>query len=148
MRKAQAAMEFLMTYGWAMLVILIVIAALAFFGLLTPSKFLPDRCLMETGFSCLDYKVQSSDTNTVSIVIQNMQGEDASNVVISIDDCNSDSVVANELNVTIPEGKSSVFTFNCPTPTSSTRFKTQFMMQYTSGRYSHNTTGSLITRVE
>ena len=33
-KRAQAAMEFLMTYGWALLVILLVIAALSLFGLL------------------------------------------------------------------------------------------------------------------
>jgi len=37
-KSAQAAMEFLMTYGWALLVVLIVIAALAFFGLLNPDN--------------------------------------------------------------------------------------------------------------
>jgi len=38
-KKGQAAMEFLMTYGWALLVVLIAIGALAFFGVLNPSRF-------------------------------------------------------------------------------------------------------------
>lgn len=33
-KKSQAAMEFLMTYGWAILVVLAAIAALAYFGVL------------------------------------------------------------------------------------------------------------------
>ena len=33
-KKAQAAMEFLMTYGWAILVVLVTIGALAYFGVL------------------------------------------------------------------------------------------------------------------
>ncbi|MBI1979078.1 MAG: hypothetical protein HYS62_03415, partial [Candidatus Aenigmarchaeota archaeon] len=37
-RKSQAAMEFLMTYGWAILVVLAAIAALAYFGVLSPEK--------------------------------------------------------------------------------------------------------------
>jgi len=37
-RKGQAAMEFLMTYGWAILVVLVVIGALAYFGVLSPSS--------------------------------------------------------------------------------------------------------------
>ena len=44
-KKAQAAMEFLMTYGWAILVVLVVIGALAYFGVLSPKKLLPDKCL-------------------------------------------------------------------------------------------------------
>ncbi len=50
MRKAQAAMEFLMTYGWAILVVLAAIAALAYFGVLSPSKMLPQTV---TGFTAL-----------------------------------------------------------------------------------------------
>ncbi|MCX6706727.1 MAG: hypothetical protein NT001_01140 [Candidatus Woesearchaeota archaeon] len=44
-KKAQAAMEFLMTYGWAILVVLVVIGALAYFGVLSPKKLLPDKCI-------------------------------------------------------------------------------------------------------
>jgi hypothetical protein len=32
MKKSQAAMEFLMTYGWAILVVLVAIGVLAYFG--------------------------------------------------------------------------------------------------------------------
>ena len=43
-KKGQAAMEFLMTYGWAILVVLVAIGALAYFGVLSPDRFLPERC--------------------------------------------------------------------------------------------------------
>lgn len=42
MKKGQAAMEFLMTYGWAILVVLIAIGALAYFGVLSPERFKPE----------------------------------------------------------------------------------------------------------
>jgi uncharacterized protein (UPF0333 family) len=35
-KKSQAAMEFLMTYGWAIIVVLVAISALAYFGVLSP----------------------------------------------------------------------------------------------------------------
>jgi len=44
-KKAQAALEFLMTYGWAFMVILVMIGALAYFGVLNPREFLPEKCL-------------------------------------------------------------------------------------------------------
>ena len=56
-KKSQAAMEFLMTYGWAILVVLAAIAALAYFGVLSPEKFLPEKCLIETGITCIGSKV-------------------------------------------------------------------------------------------
>ncbi len=48
MKKGQAALEFLMTYGWAFLVILVMIGTLAYFGVLNVSALLPDRCQFST----------------------------------------------------------------------------------------------------
>ena len=50
--RGQAALEFLTTYGWAFLVILIMMSALAYFGVLNPSKLLPDRCNFGAEISC------------------------------------------------------------------------------------------------
>lgn len=64
-KSGQAALEFLMTYGWAILVVLAAIAALAYFGVLSPSEFLPEKCLFETGFTCISSKVEPSQTTVV-----------------------------------------------------------------------------------
>ena len=71
-KKSQAAMEFLMTYGWAILVVLAAIAALAYFGVLSPEKFLPEKCLMETGFTCISSKVEPAQS---TIVLSNGLGK-------------------------------------------------------------------------
>lgn len=70
--KAQAALEFLVTYGWAILVVLAAIASLAYFGVLSPSNFLPEKCILPSGITCLDFKVS---TSTVAVVLQNNLGE-------------------------------------------------------------------------
>ncbi|MDP6547520.1 MAG: hypothetical protein QF917_00990 [Candidatus Woesearchaeota archaeon] len=69
-----------MTYGWAILVVLAAIAALAYFGVLSPEKFLPEKCLIETGFTCISSKVESTQSTIVfsngygkSIVIDTIQ---------------------------------------------------------------------------
>ena len=53
--RSQAALEFLTTYAWAFLVILISISALYYFGVFDFSKFLPQSCLFPSQFECLDY---------------------------------------------------------------------------------------------
>jgi len=73
-RKAQAAMEFLMTYGWAILVVLVVIGALAYFGVLSPAKLLPDRCTLPPGISCDDYSI-TSGAAAASIIVTNALGQ-------------------------------------------------------------------------
>ncbi|HIH22410.1 TPA: hypothetical protein HA238_01650 [Candidatus Micrarchaeota archaeon] len=74
--KGQAAMEYLMTYGWAILVIVIVIAALLF---LNPFKA-PETCLFQQpGFSCSEAKPQvyvgEDGATKVSMRIYNKQGQ-------------------------------------------------------------------------
>ena len=58
MPKAQAAMERLMTMGYGLLTVLIVIGALAYFDILTPSKFIPEKCVLGGGLKCADYQLQ------------------------------------------------------------------------------------------
>ena len=50
-------MEFLMTYGWAILIMLVVISVLFYLGVLTPHGLAPNSCTFPAGFSCYGYKV-------------------------------------------------------------------------------------------
>ncbi|MCL5427882.1 MAG: hypothetical protein M1321_01745, partial [Candidatus Marsarchaeota archaeon] len=49
--RAQSAMEYLMTYGWAILVIAVVLAALFALGVFNGST-LPSACIAQSGFQC------------------------------------------------------------------------------------------------
>ena len=89
--KAQAALEFLTTYGWAFLVIIIMIGALAYFGILSPSKLLPNRCNFGNEFSCTDYQLKAQDVliklkNNVGEPIEAADTEDETKVVPTRDD--------------------------------------------------------------
>jgi len=58
--RAQSAMEFLMTYGWAILIMLVVIAVLFYVGVLNPRNVTPDSLTLPAGFSAHDYRITSS----------------------------------------------------------------------------------------
>ena len=60
-RAGQAALEFLTTYAWAFIVIIVLIGAIAYFGVLRPQKLLPDRCNFGSEFSCLAYTISATD---------------------------------------------------------------------------------------
>lgn len=77
-RKGQSALEFLTTYGWAFLVILIMIGALSYFGVLNPSRFLPDKCIFGSGIGgCTDSAVVVSGANSfIAFKIVNNFGKD------------------------------------------------------------------------
>jgi hypothetical protein len=71
-KKGQAAFEFLTTYGWALVIILVMIAALASFGVIDPEMFLPEKCSVGPGFYCKDF---TANTTEVRIVLQNALGK-------------------------------------------------------------------------
>lgn len=80
MKRGQAALEFLMTYGWAFLVVLILIGALAYFGVLSPKNFMGDKCLAPGGgFTCKAYKLTNQgavDHLLIDVDLNNMKGQD------------------------------------------------------------------------
>ncbi|MEK6835219.1 MAG: hypothetical protein AABX61_03080 [Nanoarchaeota archaeon] len=65
-KKSQAAMEFLMTYGWAILIVLIVLAALFAFGIFTPRS--PNTCSADAPFNCVDVRLQTGALNDQMIM--------------------------------------------------------------------------------
>ncbi len=53
----QSAMEFLTTYGWAVLIALIVVGVLYMLGVFNPTRATPNLCSLPPGFSCYAYKI-------------------------------------------------------------------------------------------
>ena len=91
-RKSQAALEFLTTYAWAFLVILIMVGALAYFGVLRPSKLLPDRCNFGSEIDCSDFRITygTGSNGAVNLRLKNSVGE-----AIKIDDIHEDPAKLN-----------------------------------------------------
>ncbi|MDO8339665.1 MAG: hypothetical protein Q7T16_03335 [Candidatus Burarchaeum sp.] len=56
--RGQAAMEFLTTYGWGILVIVIVLAALLYMGVFNVMQKVPDSCGFPPGIKCESVRVQ------------------------------------------------------------------------------------------
>ncbi|MBI2659247.1 hypothetical protein HYX05_04085 [Candidatus Woesearchaeota archaeon] len=81
--KSQAALEFLTTYGWAFLIIIIMIGVLAYFGVLSPSKLLPNRCNFGPEFSCLSYQISATDS-TFKLRLKNGLAEPINVELISL----------------------------------------------------------------
>ena len=50
--KLQSAMEYLMTYGWSILVIAIVMIAMFGLGIFGGSSSIPTACLAQSGYTC------------------------------------------------------------------------------------------------
>ncbi len=73
MQRGQSALEYLVTYGWAILAIVIIAGVLWYFGIFNPSKFVGEKqCGGFSAFICQDFKVNTS--GWLTIVLNNKVG--------------------------------------------------------------------------
>jgi len=63
-RRAQVAVEFLTTYGWVIIGILLLFAVLFYYGTFDPMRFVPNQCDFEQGFHCETYRFQGAGSPT------------------------------------------------------------------------------------
>ncbi|MBN2141766.1 hypothetical protein JW711_00400 [Candidatus Woesearchaeota archaeon] len=156
MKKGQAAMEFLMTYGWAILVVLAAIGALAYFGVLSPGKLVPDKCTLGPGFDIKDCKVSTSG---VQLTLYNGLGADVTSVATTVTATAGSAVSAcDETNVTafLANGQTSTMmticstAFGADTPSIGERFDADISVVYTkSGEtVNHTISGKIQRKVE
>jgi hypothetical protein len=109
MRKAQSAMEFLMTYGWALLVMIIVIGILFYLGLFSP-KTGTICSFSNPGFSCYTYKLTSNTSNVSGIILDLAQTTGHDIKVVGFNCTSSETWIVSDFsatygaNVTIPSG--------------------------------------------
>jgi hypothetical protein len=59
--KAQSAMEYLMTYGWAILIIAVVLGALFSLGVFSSGSFLGTTCIASSGYECISPLLHSGN---------------------------------------------------------------------------------------
>lgn len=148
MKKGQAAMEFLMTYGWAILVVLAAIGALAYFGVLSPNKLLPERTTFQAPLPSVDNAVVragAADAGTVTIAFKNNVGNTVTiNDITAADgDCGGVGTGAEQISVngaafapiaTTPvlNGESFTLQFTCASAlVADERFDSDIVFEYT-----------------
>jgi hypothetical protein len=54
-KKSQSAIEFLMTYGWAFLMIFAVIAVFVNLNINKPTQYISENCYFSGDFNCVEY---------------------------------------------------------------------------------------------
>ena len=104
-RKAQAAMEFLMTYGWAILVATIAIGVLAYFGIFKP--LIPGTMSLSPPFYADTWSVNPT---SIDLELKNGGGEYYTIKRIDISNCGTFSTSA-----TINPGEQTAITVPCTT---------------------------------
>ncbi|NIA04196.1 MAG: hypothetical protein GWP09_02490 [Nitrospiraceae bacterium] len=138
-KKSQAAMEFLMTYGWAIIIILAATAALLYFGVFNPGKVLGDKLMMPNNFHALSSKVS---TTGVEIAVEYVGEGSISNLTLYIP-----GLCTNTTPITLGNGENKVV--KCTGSfKKGDQFNHEFYLNYTSYGIDSSKQGQIITTVE
>jgi len=143
-KKAQSAMEFLMTYGWGILAVVAAISALAYFGVVRPMQFVPERCMIYTaGVTCLDYAANSDQT---ILLLSNSGLETIDITHIKVGDCE-----ANFNYTMVNDGSKKDFIITgCTNGAKGSTYKGEIIINYTghSSAFPKTLSGTLTTKIE
>ena len=83
-KKGQAAMEFLMTYGWAILAAVIAIGVLAYFGVFSPGKYTTGTAVVTPPFYV---NAWNAKTTGVTLELKNNGGATYNITNVEIENC-------------------------------------------------------------
>jgi hypothetical protein len=155
MEKAQSAMEFLITYGWAILVIAIALGALYVLGVFNPSNFTANMCVFPgEKFACNGYAILVD--GNVMINLQQLTGQ---SINITAVGCNSDGDSFNMVQYTpqinLPIDGNATFNVQCYTdgnaitPAIGTIYNGYVVVNYTdlTSGFPEQTSGTLTVKV-
>ncbi len=133
-KRGQAATEFLMTYGWAVLGIAAAVGALMYYGFFSPAKYFPDECELFSKVECVTWKVS---TNSIELVVRNEFGQKLipfNITVLSSEGCNQAFMEATN---GLTDGEEEKLILGCGIPITGDRYSGILNVSYTgsSGQY-------------
>lgn len=126
-KKGQAAMEFLMTYGWAILAAIIAIGVLAYIGVFSPSNYISNMVTVNAPFGTT--QELSIGTASIQFVMRNGGGDSSTISNITVAGCGS-----NLTSMTLADGSTQLMTVTCsPALTSGDKFSGDLTITYLTG---------------
>ena len=116
-RKGQAAMEFLMTYGWAILAAIIAIGVLAYFGVFNPSRLVSGAAALNPPLNIPTggFNIVSGTPDTINIDVLQNAGESLTITAASITLTSGGTATCTDTAFTNPwlSGSQQSFVFTC-----------------------------------
>jgi hypothetical protein len=127
-RKGQAAMEFLMTYGWAILVAIVVIGLLGYYyldsisqrhaGMVNPPFYLNAHRIDETTGLTLELKNNGGETYNIT------------SVAVSVSEPSGAACTTNNTAIEISTGTQTIYTLPCTGTSSGNSFSGDITITY------------------
>jgi len=149
--KGQAAIEFLVTYGWAILAALIVVGALAYFGIFNTQRYVNDICYFGDQITCEDFV--AFHNGTAALKLRNNFGVPI-DVTLATAKSDYGAVTCNSINPNSNIQAGSLFEIKCQltngtlSTNNKLRYKTVVTFKHTGSSNSHNQTGDVTLTVQ
>jgi hypothetical protein len=153
-RKGQAAIEFLITYGWAIMAAIVTIGALSYFGIFNTQKYVNDACYFGDQFTCEDYI--AFQNGTIGVALRNNFGVsvDINSTVLKSKygdlNCNTNNIIPSPIG--IPPGET--FKMNCKVSNTAIslndklKYRVIIAFKRTNSTNLHNQTGDVTISVQ
>jgi hypothetical protein len=153
-RRGQAAIEFLVTYGWAIMAAMIVIGALTYFGITNPTTSLPDKCIFSNSFECKDFQI-TNDTLRLKVINtagETIYGDPSKNITANMTDTDAGCTVVGAPSYLDPEAEMEIVCLNPPGSPFNTREKAKVRLtinyQKTPTGYNQVSLGEIYSTVQ
>jgi hypothetical protein len=97
--RLQSAMEYIITYGWAILILVIVIAALYALGVFNITTLSPNICSFPADIGCTNAHLDTSGLLTI-----NVEQTTSTPINVTAIGCNTDGTTSNMILINPPNG--------------------------------------------
>ena len=132
--KSQSAMEYLMTYGWAILIVAVVLGALFELGIFSGTTFGGNACIPASGYLCNNPVLSTNGLLSVSF------GEVGYQITITGVSCSTNSTAPSSFYTTdlqLYSGQTATLDFHCPiaSTTAGSPFSGDLFIEYNEINY-------------
>jgi hypothetical protein len=108
-KRGQGGIEFITTYGWAILVVVISLTALIYFDVFSIGDVAPNKCILPTGIICLDSSISS--TNGITLSIANGMKKQLHSFNITVPACGTN--IASSSEDILRDSETEIYKINC-----------------------------------
>lgn len=147
MQKGQSTLEYLITYGWAILILVVVASILWYLGIFNPSRWIGSQSIGFSKFVVNDFTVNSA--GKLTLVFASKEDRAIQNVNVTIIYSN-DTVRAWNTTGTMSPGREYTLTIANATDAGNVgdSFNLKVRIKYTKNTLPHSDDGTLIGAIE
>lgn len=155
MTRGQSAIEFLMSYGWAIMIMLTVVAIMFYVGIFSPRTVSPNACVLPAGFACYGYKISSDAGGNGTLTLDLAQTTGHTLYITEMACTDQESVTYTTLNTRAYTGERTNLTLTCynsdgSRPAAGDYYRGSIYIRYTDEdtNIQHSISGEMVYRVE